>query len=726
MGPKGPLRATQNGGASGPPGAPPLGDGSRRPAAWRLGGSASPYLRQHADNAVAWRPWGEDALAEARRRDVPLFVSIGYSTCHWCHVMERESFRDEAIGRFVNEHFVPVKVDREEHPDVDAFYIDAVGALGGSTGWPLNVFTLPSGAPFFGGTYLPPRPAFGRPSFRQVIEAVVDLYRTRRGDLEAQARQITDAVTAALRPTAGPVRDETARAALDRLQRVFDMDDGGFGRGQKFPNAPLLRAEIAAVAAGYDEPFRAHLDRTLDAMARGGVRDALAGTFHRYAVDRTWHLPHFEKTLYDNAQLVEVYLRAWVATGEPRWRSVACAIARDLVTWQRLGGGLVVGFDADDPGGEGAYYTWTAEAIERVLGPEEGRFVCTLFGVGTRQIEALEGRSVLHRIDAASEHRAWPSQDAAAIERRFEALRPRLLEARARRPAPAVDDKLLVGWNGLAAAALAECGRMTSDATLVERAEAVGRFLMDGALDEGGRLCRGRANDARLGPATLEDVALSAYGLYRVHVATGKGAFLRCALARTRAAFDHYYDRDARVFHHLPVDGDPGRPLPPSVVDPGHDGVLPGPASAAIRIGLELGLAAGDEALVATAFDALAAHAGAAPEHPTACGFLLETLLWWLGPVRTIVLAGAPQDPDTRALANVLADVPVGRVLPVFVDPSDDGRLPTGARAACVPLGGRAAAYVCRRDACEAPVTDPGDLAATLAAAGCLPRAGEG
>ncbi len=684
----------------------------------RLGEAASPYLRQHADNPIHWQPWSDEAIERARREDRPIFLSIGYATCHWCHVMERESFRDPELAAFLNDHFVSIKVDREEHPDVDAFYVEAVAAMGESVGWPLNVFLTPSLDPIFGGTYFPPEPRYGRPSFRRVLEAVLEAYRTRREDVEAQGRTVTRAIAEALAPEPGPVDAGVVDRAFERLARSTDDVRGGFGHGAKFPNAPLLRAELARLRARRDAEVAAHLVRTLDAMDRGGIHDHLDGTFHRYTVDPDWHLPHFEKTLYDNAQLVEVYLQAWRILGDERWRKVAEDLCEGLASWQGPGGGLVVGFDADDPRGEGRYYAWRPEELVEVLGEADGAFVAGLFDVGEAGLAELGGGSVLHRIDEAAAARRFPGEDPADLEARWRRLRPRLAAARSERPAPSVDDKELAAWNGLAASALAEAGRLLADPRLVAR------FLVDGAVDGDGRPLRGRVGARSLGPAQLEDLALSALGLVRVHAATRDLRWLERAHDRIRMAFDRCYDPSSRRFRRLPDDVEPDRPVPPVLADVASDGVLPSGASAAIRAGLEIGLAAGDEGLLAAARDALAAHAGAVVRSPYGHGALLETLVWWTGPIAEVVVVGPARAPEVEAFAAVLARHPVGPILPVFFDPEDAGGEPPSALADKRTVGGRPAAYVCRRGACLPPVTDPDALAGALSEVGVASAGG--
>src|SRR5829696_575640 len=398
----------------------------------RLAGETSPYLLQHADNPVDWYPWGDEALARARSEDRPILLSIGYSACHWCHVMEHESFEDDETALLMNERFVNVKVDREERPDVDALYMDAVVALTGHGGWPMTVFLTPEGEPFFGGTYFPPEARHGMPAFADVLMAVSDLYRERRAAAASSARQLVDAIKASseVRPSTDPLTEGLLGDAARALRRQFDPEWGGFGGAPKFPPAPSLEFLLRQHLRGDDDALPM-VTKTLDAMAAGGMYDLLGGGFHRYSVDRRWLVPHFEKMLYDNALLASTYLHAWVVTGEERYRRVTEEtldyVLRELALPE---GGLASAQDADTDGVEGLTFTWTAEegVPEELLEPFE------------------EGRSIIRgELD--------------------EELRRRLWEVREERPKPARDDKAIASWNGLALAALAEAGRCGATAT---------------------------------------------------------------------------------------------------------------------------------------------------------------------------------------------------------------------------------------------------------------------
>ncbi|MDQ3066632.1 MAG: thioredoxin domain-containing protein, partial [Actinomycetota bacterium] len=389
----------------------------------RLADETSPYLLQHAGNPVDWYPWGEEALARARNEDKPILLSIGYAACHWCHVMENESFESAATAAVMNEHFVSVKVDREERPDLDAVYMEAVVALTGQGGWPMTVFLTPTGEPFYGGTYYPPEPRHGLPSFRQVLEAISEAWRDRRDDVSRSAGQLVDAVkrSAELRPSNDPLTDSVLSGASRGLVTQFEPTYGGWGRAPKFPNAPVLEYLLRRD----DDASRAMLVKTLDEMAAGGMYDLLGGGFHRYSVDERWLVPHFEKMLYDNALLAATYLHGWVVTGDERYRDLCqatvCYLVRELALPE---GGFASAQDADTDGVEGLTFTWTEDE-----------------GVPAELLEPFEhGRSII-RGEVGEE------------------LRTRLLAERELRPKPLRDDKAIASWNGLALAALAEAGR---------------------------------------------------------------------------------------------------------------------------------------------------------------------------------------------------------------------------------------------------------------------------
>ncbi len=677
-----------------------------------LVGEPSPYLRQHAHNPVDWYPWGDEALQRAKRENKPIFLSVGYSTCHWCHVMEEESFEDDEVAAFLNESFVSIKVDREQRPDVDSLYIDAVGALGGSTGWPLTVFLTPDLEPFFGGTYYPRHPSRGRPGFLDILNQVLRIFREEGSSVGTRGRQILEAVRrrAAASTPVGQVRVSLAREAIQRLAPARDMNHGGFGKRQKFPNVPLLHAELMHVEATGDEIVERHLTLTLDEMLRGGVRDHLSGTFHRYAVDSQWHIPHFEKTLYDNAQLAGLYVRAGRSLDRPDWIVAGRAVLDDLIhSWQQPDGGLVVGFDADDPGGEGAFYTWTPGELNELLGPDDGRMVAGVFGVTSHGEPGLGGRSVLHRASPESVP-ARLRLSGSDVERGLERAFPLMREARNTRPPPAVDDKELVAWNGLALVTLANVGRWLEEPRYVEAAAKVGRFVMDRAWDSERRvMARGLARGRSLGDGFLDDYALSGLGLLRLHAATGDLAWLGHARLLADVMVERHWDADQLVFYTVAADR-AGASVPVRKTDL-DDGVLPSGGTAAIRFLLELGAIAGDRALYELAHNAVEASAGRVRTSPYSSGFMMSTVEHAASAVREVVVVGPLDHPGTRRLWDEVRGTTFSRVLPVRLPPS--GALAGEAFPALqdkVMLRDQPTAYVCEQGRCERPTADPAVL----------------
>jgi uncharacterized protein YyaL (SSP411 family) len=619
----------------------------------RLAQETSPYLLQHAENPVDWQPWGEEALGRARAEGKPLLVSIGYSSCHWCHVMERESFEDEATAALMNELFVSVKVDREERPDVDAVYMDAVVALTGQGGWPLTVFLNPEGEPFFGGTYFPPEPRHGLPSFRQVLRAVADAYRERPEDVAAQA----EALVGALRRSAEaqPSREPLTEALLAEAERVLlgqlDSRWGGFGHAPKFPPASALEFLLR----------RGSLDAvrlTLDGMAAGGMYDLAGGGFHRYSVDKQWLVPHFEKMLYDNALLVPAYLHAWLLTGEEGYREVAERTLDYMLRELRLpSGGLASAQDADTDGVEGLTYTWMEEegAPAELLQPFE------------------HGRSILRgKLD--------------------EETRARLLEIRARRPQPALDDKVIASWNGLALAALAEGARRLERPDLLAAAIELGTLL---AVEPLWRTLRdGHAKY----PAFLDDYANVAHGLYELHVATGDLRWLREARRVALAAAGLFGDPEHGGFFLTPADGEPLVARQKAF----DDNPTPAGSSMLAFVLLRLARIWGDDELEREAVGALRLVRDLLPRAPTAFGWALCALDLHLSPPRELAIVGGPGSDVARAALRGFdpnAVVAFGR--------ADDVPLLEGKTL----VDGRPAVYVCERFACQAPVTDPTELA---------------
>ena len=625
----------------------------------RLAQETSPYLLQHAANPVDWYPWGEEAFAKARAEDRPILLSVGYAACHWCHVMEHESFEDDETAALMNERFVNVKVDREERPDVDSLYMDAVVALTGHGGWPMTVFLTPEGEPFLGGTYYPPEPRHGLPSFRQVLTAVSDAYRERRGDVGRQAAALVEAVrrSGEAAPSNDPLTESLLGEAARNLRGQFDVEWGGWGGAPKFPQPSVLEFLLRMHLRG-DEDALPMVTATLDGMAAGGMYDLVGGGFHRYSVDREWLVPHFEKMLYDNALLASIYLHAWVVTRDERNRRVAEATLDYLLRELRLPeGGFASAQDADTDGVEGLTFTWAPGegAPEELLQPfEHGRFVV----------------------------RGELPDD----------LRQRLFELREQRPKPARDDKAIAAWNGLVLAALAEAGRRLERADYLDAARALGEFLL-GPLSDGGRLHRTfRAGQAK-GNGYLEDYADVANGLLELHVATGELRWLEEANRLARLAVELFVDETHGGFFLSPADGEQLVARKKDL----EDQPTPSGNSMLALVLLKLARIYGDDELERRAVGVFRLVRPALARVPSAFGHLLSGLELHFSPPREIAVVGPV---DSRVAKRVLEPFEPNTV--VAVGPSDEIPLLAGK----ILVDGKPAVYICSNFACEAPVTE--------------------
>ncbi|WP_432561120.1 thioredoxin domain-containing protein [Kineococcus sp. SYSU DK003] len=677
----------------------------------RLSRSTSPYLLQHADNPVDWQEWGPAAFAEARERDVPVLVSTGYAACHWCHVMAHESFEDPATAAEMNAWFVNVKVDREERPDVDAVHMAATTALTGQGGWPMTTFCTPDGQIFYAGTYFPDRPHPQLPSFRQVLAAVSEAWRERRGQVLDSSGRIAAAL-GSMSPAAGSVPGaEELTAAVDQLAAEEDTVHGGFGGAPKFPPSMvcefLLRHAArtgSAVAAGL-------VDRTLTAMARSGMADQVGGGFARYAVDAGWVVPHFEKMLYDNALLARVYLHSYRAGGDVEHRRVAehtCEfLLRDLRTPQ---GAFAASLDADTPvldaeghlrAVEGATYVWTPGDLVEVLGIDDGPWAAQLLGV--TETGTFEHGTSTARL----------TRDLGEEVERWERVRERLAAARADRPQPARDDKVVLAWNGLAIAALAEAGAVLARPDLLLAAHEAARFLLD--VHRVGGSWRRVSRDGTVGApaAVLEDLADLAEGLLVLHAATGERSWFDEALDLGREVLDRFTAADGFVDV---ADVDPalsaaragaGSPSDPS------DGATPSGNSAAAGVLLTLGSLTGEAGFRDAAVRALGVAGAVAAASPRFAGWGLAVAEALADGPREVAVVGAAGDAGTAALHRVaLAGTAPGLVVTRGLPGEDVPEL----LAHRGLVDGRAAAYVCRGQVCDVPRTDPQELARAVGA----------
>jgi len=689
----------------------------------RLAQASSPYLLQHAGNPVDWHPWGEDAFARARAEDKPILLSIGYSACHWCHVMAHESFEHPGIAAVMNAHFVNVKVDREERPDVDAVYMEAVQAMTGHGGWPLTVFLTPDGAPFYGGTYFPPAPRQGMPGFPQLMEGIAQAWRDRRPDVEQSAAELTGALrraAAALvdRPGDPLVPDLVAYAAA-RLLGAFDPLEGGFGGAPKFPQPSTLAFLLARAARAGDQDLLRAVTFTLEAMARGGIWDHLGGGFHRYSVDAGWTVPHFEKMLYDNAQLARVYLEAWQLTGTPAFREIAQRTVDYLLREMRApGGAFYATQDADTGAGEGAYFVWTPEDVRSVLPLDLADAACAWYGV-TAGGNFEHGATVLSaRRDEADVAREL-GIDIPTLAARLESARAALLAARARREAPGTDTKLVVDWNGLAIDALARAGTALDRPAWVEAAARAADFVLAAVRvapsASGEPVLAHSWKDGRPGvPGFLEDYASLAGACVTLYEATFDVRWIEAARRLTAEMIDQFEDpRDGGFFrtgpHHEVLLVRQKELL---------DGAVPSGNAFAADVLLRLSALTGDGALAARAERVFRLAQPLVQRAPSAVGALLATLDNHLSGMREIAIVGPLAAGAGDLLAAVRSTYLPGAVV-AYAEALDE------ATAAAVPLlagrtaiGGRGTVYVCRAHVCGPPI---GGVAALVVEVGASP-----
>ncbi len=656
----------------------------------RLAAETSPYLLQHAENPVDWYAWGEPALERARELDRPLLISIGYSSCHWCHVMERESFEDPAVGRYMGDHFVCVKVDREERPDLDAIYMEAVQGMTGQGGWPLTVFCDPEGVPFYGGTYFPPEPRHGMPSFPMVMEAIVQSWTTQREQIRESAARIRDQLAAVGRvePTAESADPGLLDAAVAALGQAADRGNGGFGGAPKFPPASALEFLLAR---GETEI----VELTLDRMAAGGINDQIGGGFARYSVDDRWLVPHFEKMLYDNALLARAYLHGYQALGHERWRLV-CERTLDWILAEMRGdeGGFYSALDADSEGVEGKFYVWTPAEIRALLG-DDAEPVIEYYGVTERG--NFDGANILH-LPGGLEAPAPPSLDHA---------RRTLYDARARRVWPGLDDKRVLSWNALAIAALADAGAVLDRPDYLDAARTCAGFVLDAMRAADGRLLRTfNRGEAKLN-AYLEDHAYLVEALLALYEATFEPRWFDAARATADAMIERFADPENGGFFTTSADHEQLIVRRKDI----DDHPIPSGNSAAAYGLLRLAALTGEHRYEEQAEGVISLFHRVGSRHPHAVAHLLLAIDFQTSAVQEVALVGPDAGADLGELAAVVRSVLRPHV--VLAGGAEGTERPELLRERTA-IDGHAAAYVCERFACRAPVTAPEALAAAL------------
>jgi uncharacterized protein YyaL (SSP411 family) len=664
----------------------------------RLAKEKSPYLLEHSTNPVDWWSWGEEAFAKARNDSKPIFLSVGYSTCHWCHVMRRESFEDSKTAAFINKNFIPIKVDREERPEVDAYYMSAVNAMTGGGGWPLSVFLTPDLKPFFGGTYYPPEPRYGMPSFMQVLEFVSNLWKDRREEVVSNTRQVLHAISA-VEPKG---RSELTKALLDEgystLVSSFDPENGGFGGAPKFPLPGALAFLLRYHRRTGNELALRAVQKTLDRMMAGGIRDHVGGGFHRYSTDRVWLVPHFEKMLYDNALLAKVYAEAYQLTRKGEYAEVV----RETLSWIRnemkdKGGGFYSAQDADTSEGEGTYYTWTPDEVEDAAGKAYGSTFSRFYGV--TKTGNFEGRTILHL-----------EPDFAPTEAEAEELagaKKALYRARSKRPRPAIDTKVLTSWNGLAISAFGFASAVLDEPLFADEAAGAARFLLK-TLDNEGMLLRRYAGGEAALEGTLEDYAFLVQGLLDLFEATSEPKWLEDAIRLTKSMIGVLEDSQGGGFY-LTASEEPAR------LKESYDGPTPSGNSVAALNLIRLGELTGRSSYLEAAKRTLNAFAGEIERQPSAHAVMLQGLDLILNGAKEIVISA----PTAKAASEMVAAV-YGRFVPdkVVIAATPENYLHLSKVSTLLEgrkPGRQARAFVCHNSVCNLPADSLEALRAQLA-----------
>jgi len=655
----------------------------------------SPYLLQHADNPVDWHPWGDEAFAEAEAQDKPVLLSVGYSSCHWCHVMAHESFEDAETAALMNELFVNIKVDREERPDVDAVYMEALQAMSGRGGWPMTVFLTPDRKPFYAGTYFPAVEGRGMPSFRRVITSIAEAWKSRRADLQAQAEQLVDYVARSI-PSADQLPGQDLLiSSYQALVSQFDEAEGGFGGAPKFPQEPVLEFLLRIADEPWAPDAKGMLSLTLEKMAAGGLHDHVGGGFARYSVDRSWEIPHFEKMLYTNAQLARLYLRSAQVLNEPAFNGIAVRTLDYMLRDLRLSGGAFASAeDADSEGSEGKFYVWDADEFADVVGEQNNPLAAAYFGVTKKG--NFEGTNHLRAIRPLGQVASELGINHADSDAMIDEARRRLLERRSTRIRPGLDDKVVTAWNGLAIRTLAEAGAILGEPRFLDAARDAAAFLLSEVSRTDGRLLRSWGKGRASVPAFADDYAATALGLFTLYQATGEVRWYAEAMRLTETIVDLFADPDGGFFT---TGTDVEAPL--ARKRDHFDSPSPSANALAAEALLLAALYTGDPTFRDHSERALRAGAAVATSSPSGAGHLLSVLHTTLREPLEVAIVG----PDVQELAAVVWE----RFRPDVALAIDQD----GSGADVVPLlAGRTSglAYVCRNFACELPVSDPDAL----------------
>ena len=676
----------------------------------RLINETSPYLLQHANNPVDWYPWGPEALERAKAEDKPILLSIGYSACHWCHVMERESFENEAIASLMNERFVNIKVDREERPDLDAVYMEAVQMMTGSGGWPMTVFLTPEGKPFYGGTYFPPVDRSNLPGFPRLVTSISDAYRDQRGQIEQTTQQITAKMgqTGQLSKSDTLLTVDILHTAYNSLASSFDYQNGGVGMAPKFPQPMALELLLRYNHHGFSERALEMVNLTLENMAQGGIYDQIGGGFHRYATDAYWLVPHFEKMLYDNALLARLYLHAYLVTGRPMYRRIT-EETLDYVLREMTDplGGFYSAQDADSEGEEGKFFVWTPEEIREVLGEEDGNLVGGYFGM--TDAGNFEGKTILNVPQEAGSFAEELGLDLEQLEAKIKLAKVSLREVRDGRIHPLLDDKVLASWNGLMLRAFAEASAALKSEDYLNAAIANAEFLLEKMKPEGRLLRTYRDGQAKL-LGYLEDYAFVADGLLALYEATFQQRWLDEAISLADSMVELFWDEESGAFYDTGSDHEPLVVRPRDV----FDNAQPCGGSVASDLLLRLGVITGNPEYALKGAAPLRGLHDLMGKAPAGTGHWLAALDFHVSSPKEIVIIGPRQDQGTQRLLDTI----YGRYLPNKVVVGAEGPLGEPQLPLLQDRGlvdDKPAAYVCQNYVCQLPVTDPVALAEQLA-----------
>ncbi len=671
----------------------------------RLTNETSPYLLQHANNPVDWYVWGEEALQAAREQDKPIFLSIGYSACHWCHVMERESFEDEAIASLMNELFISIKVDREERPDLDAIYMEAVQAMTGQGGWPMSVFLTPEGRPFYGGSYFPPEDRYGMPGFRRVLQSVAAAYRDRRDQVDEQAQSLLDSLNraAVMESQTSDLSTDILDESVDHLEQGFDEENGGFGGQPKFPqpmNLDFIQTQYLRTGL-LDTLYMA--ERTLEQMALGGIYDQLGGGFHRYSVDAVWLVPHFEKMLYDNAQLLRTYLHAWLITPRPLYRQIAeQTIDYVLREMSSPEGGFYSAQDADSEGVEGKYFVWTTAEADELLDDQAALVFKRYYGMSERG--NFEGANILN-VSCSTERIAQELEmEPADVESTLANARRILFETRQQRVAPARDDKILTEWNGLMIHALAECGVALGREDALAVAQKSASFILEHMSQPDGKLFRSYKDGRAHLNAYLEDYVSFIRALIALYEADFDLRWLGEASRLTKILFEQFHDTERGGFYQTGVDHEALVVRRKDYID----NAAPSGNSLAAESLLRLSALLGNEDYRKEAAQIVLTMKDLMARQPSGFGRLLMSADALLAPSREIAIIGDPDLDETQALLQVIREQYLPHTVVALKKLNEESLLPVLENRSLV--NGKPAAYVCENYTCQLPVTDPDDL----------------